>query len=235
MTVNLALFLHLLGASVLVAGIVVAGVAHAAARRRDHADDIALLLGLARTGVLFVGLGAVLVLVFGLWLVDVGSHSLREAWLVATLVLFGVALGLGAVGGRRPREARLLAARLAKSSQRPTPELRRLLNDRTAAAANYLATLAIVVIVSAEAAASRADASRFSRATTGRSVARGRRRQPAWSLGSRSAAASTRTGSTSATRRHAAVSTATSGGSTSRSRTPPTGSGLVAEVLAGRA
>ncbi len=147
MTANLALFLHLLGAFALVAGIVVAGVAHAAARRRDHAYDIALLLGLARTGVLFVGLGAMLVLVFGLWLVDVGNHSLREPWLVAALVLFGVALGLGAVGGRGPREARLLAARLAESGQRPTPELRRLLNDRTAAAANYLATLAIVVIV----------------------------------------------------------------------------------------
>ncbi|MEJ7793670.1 MAG: hypothetical protein WKF65_17025 [Gaiellaceae bacterium] len=105
----------------------------------------------------------------------------------------------------------------------------------TAITSSTAATHAIRLSLSAEAAASRADASRFSRATTGRSVARGRRRQPAWSLGSRSAAASTRTGSTSATRRHAAVSTATSGGSTSRSRTPPTGSGLVAEVLAGRA
>ena len=55
---KVALFFHLLGAFVLVAGVVVAGVAHAAARRRRRPDEIALLLGLARVAVLLVGLGA---------------------------------------------------------------------------------------------------------------------------------------------------------------------------------
>jgi hypothetical protein len=39
--VKVALFFHLLGAFVLVAGVVVAGVAHAAARRRRRPDEIA--------------------------------------------------------------------------------------------------------------------------------------------------------------------------------------------------
>src|SRR6266540_923926 len=63
-----ALFFHLLGALVFVAGIVVAGVVFEAARRRDDPAEIALLLGLARVGVVMVLAGATLVLAFGLWL-----------------------------------------------------------------------------------------------------------------------------------------------------------------------
>jgi hypothetical protein len=47
---DVALFFHLLGALLFVAGIVVAGVAFEAARRRDRPGEIALLLGLTRVG-----------------------------------------------------------------------------------------------------------------------------------------------------------------------------------------
>ena len=144
---EVALFFHLLGAFVLVAGVVVAGVAHAAARRRRRPDEIALLLGLARVAVLLVGLGAALVLAFGLWLVDLSGHSFGEPWLVAALGLFAVALALGAAGGRRPRQARRLAARLAESGRGASPELYGLLADRASAAANYLAALMIMIII----------------------------------------------------------------------------------------
>ncbi len=138
-----ALFFHLVGAFLFVGGIVVAGVAHASARRRERPAEIALLLGLARTGVLLVALGALLVLVFGFWLVGLRNHSLREAWLLAALVLFFAAFALGALGGRRPRHARLLAARLAPDEADASGELRRLLDDRASAFANALAALAL--------------------------------------------------------------------------------------------
>jgi uncharacterized membrane protein len=145
--VNVALFFHLLGAFVFVAGVVAAGVAHAAARRCRDPNEIALLLGLARVAVLLVGLGAAVVLAFGLWLVDLSGHSLREPWLVAALSLFAVALILGAAGGRKPRQARRLAARLTESGRGASPQLYRLLGDRPSAAANYLAALMIVIII----------------------------------------------------------------------------------------
>jgi uncharacterized membrane protein len=145
--VNVALFFHLLGAFVFVAGVVVAGVAHAAARRCRDPNEIALLLGLARVAVLLVGLGAAVVLAFGLWLVDLSGHSLREPWLVAALSLFAVALILGAAGGRKPRQARRLAARLTESGREASSQLYRLLGDRPSAAANYLAALMIVIII----------------------------------------------------------------------------------------
>jgi uncharacterized membrane protein len=121
--VDVALFFHLLGAFVFVAGIVVAGVAHATARRCRHPNEIALLLGLARVAVLLVGLGAAVVLAFGLWLVDLSGHSLGEPWLVAALALFAAALALGAAGGRKPPQARRLAARLTESGREASPEL----------------------------------------------------------------------------------------------------------------
>jgi len=51
---EIALFLHLLGVLLFVAGIVVAGVAFEAARRRELPAEVALLLGLTRVGVLLV-------------------------------------------------------------------------------------------------------------------------------------------------------------------------------------
>ena len=122
-------------------------MAHGKARRHNRPHDIALLLALARMGVLLVAVGAVSVLVFRLWLVDAGGHSLSEPWLIATLVLFVLAIALGAGGGRRPRKARLLAARLAQDNEPATPELRRVLDDRASMAANYLAALAVLVIL----------------------------------------------------------------------------------------
>ena len=144
---ELALFLHLVGAFLFVGGVVVAAVAHAKARRHEHPHEIALLLGLARTGVLLVAAGAAVVFVFGLWLVDAGGHSLGEPWLVTALALFALAVVLGAAGGRRPRQARVLAESLARSDEPATPELRRLLADRASTAANYVAALAVVVIL----------------------------------------------------------------------------------------
>ena len=52
-----ALFLHLLGVLVFVAGIVLAGTGFETARRREQPAEIALLLGLTRIGVALVGVG----------------------------------------------------------------------------------------------------------------------------------------------------------------------------------
>ncbi len=145
---NVVLFLHICGALAFVAGIVVAGVAFEAARRREDAGEIALLLGLTRSGVAFVGIGALLILGCGLWLVgledDVGYGS---GWVDAALALFVVATVLGGLAGQRPKQARLLAAQLARDSRPPTPELRALLDDPLSRAANYASAALVVAIL----------------------------------------------------------------------------------------
>jgi uncharacterized membrane protein len=142
-----ALFFHLLGAFLFVGGVIVAGVAFEAARRRRRPSEIALLLGLTRIGVLLVALGALLVLPFGLWLVHLERFGYSAAWVEAALALFVVVGALGGVGGQRPKRARKLAEQLAREGDAETPELRALLDDRLALAVNYLSAVLVLAIV----------------------------------------------------------------------------------------
>jgi uncharacterized membrane protein len=144
---DLALFLHLLGAFAFVSGAALAGVVFEAARRRESAAEIALMLGLARVGALLVVLGFLLVLGFGLWLVDLGDWGYGSGWVEAAIGLLVVAMLLGALGGRTPKQARLLASRLAAEGKPASPELRRLLDDRRALALNYLSGLLVLAVL----------------------------------------------------------------------------------------
>jgi len=140
------LFFHLVGALLFVTGIVVAGVAFEAARRRDAPAEIALLLGVARAGVPLVVVGGLLLPAFGLWLVHLGRFGYGSMWVDASIVLYAVALTLGGLGGRRPKRARQLASRLAADAVPRSDELRALLDDPAARTANY-GSLAVVVVI----------------------------------------------------------------------------------------
>lgn len=124
----------------------VTGVAFEAARRGRTPLQISTLLTLARLGALLVVVGTLLVAAFGLWLVALSEFGYGEGWLDAALALLAASIVLGALGGRRPKQARRLA--LAQISARdPSPELQGLLEDRRARSLNYLAALLILVII----------------------------------------------------------------------------------------
>lgn len=145
---NVVLFLHIAGALTFVAGIVVAGVAFEAARRREDPAEIALLLGLTRSGVALVGAGALLVLVCGLWLAGLEDEvGYGAAWVDAALALFVLAMLLGGIAGQRPKQARLLATQLQREGRPATPELRALLDDPLSRFANYASAALIVAIL----------------------------------------------------------------------------------------
>ncbi len=144
---DVALFLHLLGALLFVAGIVLAGVCFEVARRREQPGEIALLLGLTRTGVVLVGVGAVLLLGFGLWLVHLRHFGYGAGWVDAAITLYVVVLALGALGGQRPKQARRLASRLAADGAPANLELRALLDDRLSLATNYAAAVVVLAIL----------------------------------------------------------------------------------------
>ena len=114
---NVALFLHLFGSLLFVSGIVLAGVAFEAARRREQPAEIALLLGLTRIGVLLVAVGGLLLPIFGLWLVHLEHGGYGTGWIDWALSLYVVALALGSFGGQRPKQARKLATRLASEGE----------------------------------------------------------------------------------------------------------------------
>ena len=141
-----ALLLHLAGVVLLFSGMTVAAVAHAGARRLSRPGEIAALLGLTRTGVALVAAGALVLVGSGFWLIEAsnGFYSLGDGWIAGTLGLLVLAFILGAIGGQRPKRARLLAARLAADGAETAAELRALLDDRLSRAFNYGAALAVL-------------------------------------------------------------------------------------------
>ena len=141
------LFLHLVSAFLLVSGAVVAGVAQISALRRDRPSEIALLLRLARPGVLLVNLGALGTLAFGIALAEEEDIGLGTGWISAALALWVVMMLLGGLGGRSARHARELAERLAAEADRPSEELRSLVSHRPSLLLSYASTAAIVAIL----------------------------------------------------------------------------------------
>jgi uncharacterized membrane protein len=141
---------HLLGAFLFVSGAVAVGVLHTAATLRERPSEIAFLLGLTRTAVALVGVGSLLALGFGAWLVGRSGFDWGDGWIAAALALWVVSLVLGGIGGRSARHARYLAERLAADGDRPSDELRRALTSPVARALNYgsfLAALAILALM----------------------------------------------------------------------------------------
>jgi uncharacterized membrane protein len=146
---DLALIAHLLGVVLFFGGLFVALVVFEAGRRRDRTGDVAVLLGLAPVAVVLVGVGVGVLLATGLWLVRVTDQSLGDGWLLVALGLLVLSAVLGAAGGRRPKQARLLAERSPRD-ERPSADLRRLLDDPVARGLNIasgLAALAVLVLM----------------------------------------------------------------------------------------
>jgi uncharacterized membrane protein len=97
--------------------------------------------------VLLVGVGTLFVLLFGLWLVDLGGWGYGAGWVDGASGLLVAAVVLGGVAGQRPKRARRLAVRLAADGVPATPELRALLDDDLSRIANYVSALLLLAIV----------------------------------------------------------------------------------------
>ncbi len=141
------LFLHLVSGFLLVGGTTVAGVAQISALRRDRPSEIALLLRVARPGVLLLNLGAVGTLAFGIALAEQTDIGLGTGWVSAALALWVVMMLLGGLGGRSARHARELAERLAAEGDQPNDELRSLVSHRPSLLLSYASAVAVVAII----------------------------------------------------------------------------------------
>lgn len=135
------LFMHVTGAFLFLGGTVVAGVLSLAALRRERPSEIAVLLRLIGRAVIAFGIGFFLVIIFGLWLVDVAGYGYGDGWVIGSLVLFALANALGGIGGNRDKATRALAEQLAASGDEPSAELRARLRNPVSLALNYGAGL----------------------------------------------------------------------------------------------
>jgi uncharacterized membrane protein len=137
---------HVLGALLFLAGAIVAGAYNVAAMRSERPSEVAGSLRKARLALIPIAIGALLTLVLGLLLVHRQGYSFGETWIVASLVLYVVALVSGQLGGTRDRHTRELAERLASEGDAPSGELRARLRDPVSLTLSWGSGLAVLVI-----------------------------------------------------------------------------------------
>ena len=108
------LALHVLSAFAYAAGIVLFWVLIVTVRRIDTPEGTIRISPAAKVGTASVGIGGVGTLLFGLWLAfSVGDYDIWDGWIIAAIVLWAIAGGLGGRTGkeykpawRRPRSSR---------------------------------------------------------------------------------------------------------------------------------
>jgi uncharacterized membrane protein len=124
------LVFHMTGALLLLGGAVFAGILNAAALRRERPSEIVVLYRLSRIAVTSISVGMPLALVFGIWLVaDLDLVKWSQTWVILALIGWVLVGALGGVGGKREKETRMLAERLAADGDAPSPELRARMRD----------------------------------------------------------------------------------------------------------
>ena len=94
-----------------------------------------------------VSIGVLMTLAFGFWLIDIVGYDYGETWIVLAFVFWIVASAAGGIGGRRDKENRLLAERLAAEGDAPAPELRARLRDPVTLGLSWGSGLLFVVVL----------------------------------------------------------------------------------------
>jgi uncharacterized membrane protein len=136
------LFFHVTGAFLFLGGVVVAWVLGITAALRERPSEIALLLRLTGAAVASIGLGLLLTIVFGLWLVfDLDTYGLWDGWVVAALVMWVLAGAFGGQAGKRDQQTRRFAEQLAAERDVPDDELRARVRDPLALTFNIASSL----------------------------------------------------------------------------------------------
>jgi uncharacterized membrane protein len=144
------LFFHVSGAFFLIGGVVIAGLLNLAAITVDRRpSQVATLFGLIRFAVPLIGIGMLLTLAIGLWLVHEApwNYSYGDAWVIVALVLWALAGWLGGIDGKYQRATGELAARLAAEGDASSEELNARLRNARALAISYGSGLAAFAVL----------------------------------------------------------------------------------------
>jgi uncharacterized membrane protein len=142
------LFLHVLSAFSLVAAQVLVTFLIVGGWRLELPSDIARMFRLSRAGDVLFGIGAMGTIVLGIWLaIDLDEYQLWDGWIIAALVLWAVAMGIGGRTAKHYYGARDRAkALVAEGRDVPNPELAATLRSPTGLVL-HLATVVLVVLL----------------------------------------------------------------------------------------
>ena len=147
--VDWALAVHVLSAFAYVAGLVLFWVLVVAVRRVDTPEETLRMEPIVKVGNVAVGAGALGTLVIGIYLAfAVDSYAIWDGWIIAALVLWGVAGGLGQRTGVAYMQGMNKAKELDAAGQTgPDQELLALNRTQTGLLLQTLASLAVLLIL----------------------------------------------------------------------------------------
>jgi uncharacterized membrane protein len=143
------IFLHVAGAFLVLGGATFGGILNFFALRRERPSEVVVLYRMVRLAVSSIALGMVMTLAFGLWLVaDEDVIKWSDTWVILALIGWVLANALGGMGGRREKDTRLLAERLAaEGGDTPSGELRARMRDPLTLALSWGSGVVVIGIL----------------------------------------------------------------------------------------
>ena len=143
------LALHLLSAFAYVAGMIVFWVLIVAVRKTDTPGGTIRMAPVVKVGTIATGVGAVGTIVFGLWLTfSVGGYRIWDFWIIAALVLWAIAGGLGGRTGKAYMEGMTKAQELEAARQTgPNAELLALNRTQTGLLLHTASSIALLLLL----------------------------------------------------------------------------------------
>ncbi len=143
------LALHLLSAFAYVAGMIVFWVLIVAVRRTDTPDETIRMQPVVRVGTIGTGIGAAGTIVFGIWLAfSFGGYDIWDGWIIAAIVLWAVAGGVGGRTGKEYQKGMDKARELEAAGQTgPNAELLALNRTQNGLVLHAVASAALLLIL----------------------------------------------------------------------------------------
>ena len=147
--VDWALAVHVLTAFAYVAGLVIFSVLVVAVRGVDTPEATLRMEPIVKVGSVAVGIGAAGTIVIGIYLAfAVDSYAIWDGWIIAALVLWAIAGGLGQRTGAAYMQGMNKAKELdAAGRTGPDQELLALNRTRTGVILHTLASLAVLLLL----------------------------------------------------------------------------------------
>ena len=143
------LALHLLSAFAYVAGLIVFWVLIVAVRSTDTPDETIRMAPIVKVGTIGTGIGAAGTIVFGIWLAfSVGGYDIWDGWIIAAIILWAVAGGVGGRTGKEYQKGMDKAKELDAAGQTgPNAELLALNRTQNGLVLHAVASAALLLIL----------------------------------------------------------------------------------------
>ena len=141
------LALHVLSAFAWIAALVVYTVVIVGGRGLTLPSDVVRMFRVSRVGDALIGVGMVGTIIFGIWLA-LDEYEIWDGWIIAALVLWLVAGGVGGQVGRVYNGARDRAKALVDEGRdAPSPELNAMLRSQRGLVLHVLMILIVLAIL----------------------------------------------------------------------------------------